>query len=140
MTDGACENDDHGILATCGAVLFDKEDSSRHLFGIKVEGPLLTKCLSEGNTQVVTEMEPLPVPLAKRTWASRLKGCKVIVFLDSEPAKHLCVAGASRVPSCDAIARAIYVEEARLGSFLPMVREDYLREQPYGCPFQTQSR
>ena len=69
FTDGAFELGKEGPLATCGAFLVDRVDNSRHLFGIKITGPLLEWLLKGGKQQIVTEIEILPVLIAYRHWA-----------------------------------------------------------------------
>eukprot|EP00971_Amphidinium_carterae_P173859 3446090-Amphidinium_carterae.1 len=114
FTDGACEEGPQGLLATCGAVLFDRRTNTRHVFGVVIGPPLLHEWCVHGKRQVVTEAELLPILLAKRLWADRLRGAKVLTFVDSEPAKHICVAGFSRSLSCDKIVKAMCFEQAEL--------------------------
>eukprot|EP00971_Amphidinium_carterae_P342693 6482092-Amphidinium_carterae.1 len=111
FTDGACESEGHHIQASFGAVLFDRRDGSRWVFGGSVNESLKREWSEDGRKQLVTEAELLPILLARRVWKERLQGAKLIVFVDSEPALFSCIKGCSRTPSCNDIVRAIAFEE-----------------------------
>eukprot|EP00971_Amphidinium_carterae_P106198 2103277-Amphidinium_carterae.1 len=46
------------------------------------------------------ESELLPMLLARRAWRQTLGGRKVLVLVDSQAAKHICVGGSSSSKCC----------------------------------------
>ena len=70
-------------------------------------GSLVEEWISLTNKkQLVTEAELLPVILAKRHWFSALQHSKVILWVDSEPAKFSLIRGLSETPACNSIVQA----------------------------------
>jgi hypothetical protein len=107
FTDGACEEQaDGSLLVTCGAVIIDPNTGVRQTFGVIVNGALIEEWIMLTNKrQLITEAELLPVIISKRTWASHLSHAKVILWVDSEPAKFSLIRGISDTPSCNMIVQ-----------------------------------
>ena len=57
----------------------------------------------------MTEAELLPVLVSRRLWADRMAGAKVIVFVDSNPAKYSLLRGTSESVSCQNLVRTISI-------------------------------
>ena len=95
FTDGACEPTLEGRLTTCGAVLLDRRDMKALCFGVEVSKALQKEWsdLAGGKNQLVTEAELLPLLLARKLWENRLNNSKLLVFVDSNPARFACIKG-----------------------------------------------
>ena len=112
FTDGACEplsNDAKGSsLTTCGAVLLDPRTKTALVFGIRIRQELTDQWESLAmKKQLVTEAELLPQLLARRTWEERIKGVKLLSFIDSEPSKFSLIRGTSESQTCADIVSAV---------------------------------
>ena len=100
-------------MASCGAILFDQRDGSTHAFGVVIPSEVLLSWKQPGKEQYITEAELMPILLAKQLWKNRLTHTKVLTFVDSDPAKFMCIAGYSHIPTCNKIIRDIFEEESR---------------------------
>ena len=114
FTDGACEGVGDDLHLSCGALLVDGSDGSRHMFGVELTGGLADTWLASGKRQLVTEAELMPILLSLTIWDARMRNSKTITFVDSEPAKFICIAGRSHSDSCSAIVRQIARKECEL--------------------------
>ena len=121
FTDGACEptagpNEGvNGVLVTCGAVLLDRRDNKALYFGIRISNELVEEWIVDsGKKQLVTEAELLPQLLARRLWAPRLCGTKLISFVDSEPSKFSLIKGTSDSQTCSDIVACVAMEDYKL--------------------------
>ncbi len=91
----------------CGAVLIDPNTNTRQAFGCEINGQLIEEWIMlTDKRQLVTEAELLPVILAKRLWSSLLCQSKLILWVDSEPAKFSLIRGLSETVSCNDIVQA----------------------------------
>jgi hypothetical protein len=111
FTDGACEGYEsvETTMTTCGAVLLDRRDNSALVFGIEINKTLQAEWRDRGGgkKQLVTEAELLPVLLARRLWQDRIRGTKLIAYVDSNPAKFSLIRGTSESCPCEDIVRSI---------------------------------
>ena len=117
FTDGAFEYEGQRAVASCGAILFDQRERSVHTFGIPIPEEVLRGWRQKGKEQYITEAELLPILLSKQLWRSRLSHSKVLTFVDSDPAKFMCIAGYSHVQACNHIIKDIYYEETMAQSW-----------------------
>ena len=103
FTDGACEPD----CTSIGGVLLDGE--TVEYFGARIPLPLCKKwCTKDGQTQVIGQAELFPVLVARLTWKSKLKGRRVLFFLDNESARLGLVKAYSPVlPSLEIIMQCL---------------------------------
>ena len=86
--------------------MIDPNSNTKQVFGCEVNGALIEEWIMLTNKrQLVTEAELLPVILAKRHWAHLLRNSKVIIWVDSEPAKFAFIKGYSDVCTCNAIVQ-----------------------------------
>ena len=114
FTDGACDPDGPEVVASCGAVLFDRRDETAHVFGCWIHDGLIKEWTASGRKQVVTEAEILPLLIARRVWFDRLKGCKLLNFVDNDGAKFACIRGTYDTPECALVLKAMFFEETKL--------------------------
>ena len=112
FTDGAYELMEGKPRASCGAILFDPSDNSSHVFGTPIPEEILQQWRSSNKSQYITESEFFPILLAKQTWRYRRSASKILVFVDSEPATYMCIAGHSHIKSCNQIVKNIAQEDA----------------------------
>ena len=116
FTDGACEGylGEGPMTTSCGAVLIDLRDQTALVFGCIINDTLQKEWIldGQGKRQLVTEAELLPVLIAKRLWSDRLLGAKLLVFVDSNPAKFSLVRGTSESQACENIIRCISILDA----------------------------
>ena len=131
--DGACEYEREDKIVSCGAVLYDPRDNSIHYFGIIINEVLVREWSDEGKEQLVTEAELLPNLLARVLWGPRLKGAKLLNFIDSNPALFSCIKGISNSGNCSNIVRAIAQVEAELGLW-PWYSRDPSSSNPSDLP------
>ncbi len=127
FTDGACEPGQDGKpLVTCGGVLIDPNDEdpkrSKQLFGFTVRDDLVQRWLDTGKRQLVTEAELYAVVTAVHLWADRIKGARVLLFVDSEPAMYSLIRGTSDIDPCAELVHEYSRTHARVQSFVWFVR------------------
>lgn len=123
FTDGACEFCSQKRTVTCGAIIFFSTGSNPRAFGSEINDALCDEWTREENkSQLVTEAELLPTLLCLRLWSQQLRECKILFFIDSEPAKHSLIRGMSNTVSCSNIVRAFYTELDLLKSFVWFTR------------------
>ena len=89
FTDASSEGNDH----SCGAVLLDKHTNSFEYFGFAIRPELIVEWRASGITQIITHAEVYPVWLARSVWGTRLRGRRVITFVDNNAAKDSLVKG-----------------------------------------------
>ena len=83
FTDGACEDE----RVTIGAVIFEG-DRSPEYFGYLVPERVWRQWKRKSDqSQVIGQAEIAPVLIAKLTWADRVRGRRVIFFIDNEAAR-----------------------------------------------------
>ena len=83
FTDGACEDN----LVTVGAVIFEG-DRAPEYFGHLVPDRVWQHWKRKSDqSQVIGQAEIAPVLIAKLTWADRVRGRRVIFFIDNEAAR-----------------------------------------------------
>jgi hypothetical protein len=114
FTDGACEGylGTGPITTTMGAVLLDRTNMTAEMFGTVINPNLQEEWKLEGKRQLVTEAELLPVLVARMLWARRMEGSKVLVFIDSNPAKFSLIRGTSDTLACQNIIRCLSTIDA----------------------------
>ena len=83
--------EDEGKVSTHGALLFDRRHGVREYLGDHVPALLAKQWSATGSKQLIAQAELLPVVVAKRTWARRLEGRKILVFIDNEGVNAWCV-------------------------------------------------
>ena len=83
FTDGACEEDG----TTVGGVLVDPE-SEWQSFGAKLSEATVSEWKTKlDQSQVIGQAEIFPLLLARLTWGHKLRGRRVIYFIDNEAAR-----------------------------------------------------
>ena len=90
FTDGA-EGDVPGAYAACGALFIDPETGLREFFGEPIPDTLVDEWRSVGITKIIAQAELLPIWLALREWAPRIRNRRVLIFVDNESAKFSCI-------------------------------------------------
>ena len=90
FTDGACEGDNFDIV-TVGGILYDPPTGAPECFGMRVPEGTVRSWKSEGKEQVIGQAELLPVYIAKCTWSSRVRGRRVLHFVDNDSAKFALI-------------------------------------------------
>ena len=81
LTDGACERE-----VSIGGVLFDGE--AVECFGAVLEEELINEWKTRlDQHQVIGQAEIFPTLIARLTWAARMKGCRVLYFIDNDSAR-----------------------------------------------------
>jgi hypothetical protein len=90
FSDGA-EGDVPGCEAACGAILFDPNDGTSQYFGEPIPAELVSEWKSDGASKIIAQAELLPVLISKQIWADRIRGNRVLFFVDNEGAKFSCV-------------------------------------------------
>ena len=102
------------MTISCGAVLIDFRDQKALVLGCIVNETLQQEWIldGQGKRQLVNEAELLPVLISKRLWSERLSGAKLLVFVDSNPAKFCLVRGTSVSQACENIIRCISTQDA----------------------------
>ena len=107
FTDAASEADSN----TCGGIFIDSSTGTREYFSADI-GPLLIKeWRSSGQIQIIGQAELYPVWIARRIWDARLRGRRVIFFIDNNGAKDSIIRGSSDSESADWLVRAILTLE-----------------------------
>ena len=93
FTDGACEE----AMTSHGAVICDPVTNTFQVFGEQIPASYTEKWSKDGKKQLVFMAELLPVLVAKRTWASCVRGRRVLLFLDNQAAQESLIRGYSPV-------------------------------------------
>ena len=73
-------------LVSCGAVIAEP-GYALETFGTKIPESFCRRWRSGTKTQVIGQAELFPVLLAKMTWAERIRGRRVIFFIDNDSAR-----------------------------------------------------
>jgi hypothetical protein len=93
FTDGACEEESTSI----GGVLFHDDDQVE-AFGAEIHPDTLAQWKTkECQKQVIGQAEIYPMAVARVTWAEKLRGRKVIFFVDNDSARIASIKGYSPV-------------------------------------------
>jgi hypothetical protein len=93
FTDGACEEDSTSI----GGVLF-RDDDQVEAFGAELHPDTISEWKTkEGQKQIIGQAEIYPMAVARATWAEKLRGRKVIFFVDNDSARIASIRGYSPV-------------------------------------------
>jgi hypothetical protein len=93
FTDGAYEPTKEGFVATCGGALL--ADGKWYCFGSAVPDVLIHRWLSGGGTQPISQVELLPVLIARRLWSSFWPRRKALFFIDNDSSREGLVKGYS---------------------------------------------
>jgi hypothetical protein len=136
FTDGACEPQlPLSDRASCGAVLWDLQDGIKQFFGTKVPARLVARWVADGKAQVIAQAELLPVLLARFTWLPRLRGRRLIVYVDNESAKAALIKASSRLPASMELIKLVASMECACQSWTW-----YARVPSYSNPADGPSR
>ena len=103
FTDAASEGDLH----TCGGVLIDLHTQSFEYFGVVIRHELISEWRSTGSVQIITHAEAYPVWLVRSIWGGRLRGRRVLSFVDNNGAKDALVRGSMDSVTGDLVLQAI---------------------------------
>ena len=115
FTFGACAFVSLKHVTTCGAVLFSPCDGSIEFFGMEFSTCLRDEWASDGQNQLVTESEVLPVLIASQVWATELTSVQLLTLVDPEPATYSLTKGSSNIGACNNIVRSALLEDQKLG-------------------------
>ena len=94
--DGACEprmDEPFNPVTSVGGLLCSKLGEGIECFGEYLPEDVVTTWANGVRTQLVFEAEILPYLLSLSLWGDRLRGCKLLVFLDNEAARHSWISG-----------------------------------------------
>ena len=92
FTDGACED----VTSVGGFALFP--DGATEMFGAVVPQELAAQWRTRnGQAQIIGQAELFPLLVARLTWQSRLRGQRVVFFVDNESAKLAAIKSYSPV-------------------------------------------
>lgn len=107
FTDAASEAESN----TCGGIFIDASTGTKEYFSANIEPLLVKEWRSSGQTQIIGQAELYPVWIARRNWDARLRGRRVIFFIDNNGAKDSIIRGSSDSESADWLVRAILTQE-----------------------------
>ena len=85
FTDGACE----GSLVIAGGMLFC-EDGLR-MFGTKLPERIYGKWAIRPGSRTIGQCRIYPVLVALNVWAERLRGRRIVIFVDNDSSRHALV-------------------------------------------------
>ena len=94
--DGACEprmDEPFNPVTSVGGLLCTKLGEGIECFGEYLPEDVVAKWANGVRKQLVFEAEILPYLLSLSLWGDRLRGCKLLVFLDNEAARHSWISG-----------------------------------------------
>ena len=117
FVDGACDPGDSLPRVGVGACLFDKVDGTVVYFGTPVDDVIVSLWASRPEQQVIAQAELVPTLMALSTWADRVRGRPLVVFIDNDSARFGLISGYSAVPASAAIISLAWGLIARLGVF-----------------------
>ena len=80
-------------MTSVGGLLCSKQGDGIECFGEYLPEDVVMKWANGVRTQLVFEAEILPYLLSLALWGDRLRGCKLLVFLDNEAARHNWISG-----------------------------------------------
>ena len=80
-------------MTSVGGLLCSKLGEGIGCFGGYLPEDVVTKWSNGVRTQLVFEAEILPYLLSLALWGDRLRGCKLLVFIDNEAARHSWISG-----------------------------------------------
>jgi hypothetical protein len=92
FTDGAWE----GKVGTFGVCVFDSVTNKRLVFDGSLPCALAEVWMNHIGEQLITQIELLPVILAKQQLGPMLEGRRVLWFIDNDPARFSLIRGASQ--------------------------------------------
>ena len=92
FTDGAYE----AGVASCGVVLISARCEKVQVMSFQVPQKLVAVWKKDGQEQVITQAELLPVMLVKKQFKWALRGARVLYFIDNEGVKEALVAGTTK--------------------------------------------
>ena len=131
FTDGAVE----GNRVTVGAFLLDPRDGAQEFWGATVNSAYVESWKLPGQRQVISQAELLPVVVSKGIWAMRLRGSRVLCFVDNDGARAGLIAATMDHPASDAL-----VLQARHQDLLLSAATWYERVPSAGNPGDAASR
>lgn len=67
--------------------MFDPNDGTTQYFGEPIPSELVAEWKSDGASKIISQAELLPVLIAKKVWADKIRGNWVLSFVDNEGAK-----------------------------------------------------
>ena len=112
FTDGAYESG----VASCGVVLISARCERAQVMSFQVPPELVSVWKKDGQGQVITQAELLPVMLVKKQFKWALQGARVLYFIDNEDVKEALVAGSTRsVASRDILVQCM-IEDSKSDS------------------------
>jgi len=115
FTDGACEGEGRNEV-TIGGLIVDPTSGPMECFGLAVPPALVAVWKEGGREQVIGQAEILPVFVAEATWGWRLRGRRVVHYVDNESAKFALIKGTSPQEVSSTILDAFWTLEAKLGT------------------------
>ena len=107
FTDAASEGDNH----TCGGIYIDESRKCKQFFSLVIEPKLIEEWRAPGIVQIITHAEVYPVWIAKSCWGPKIRGRRVLYFIDNNGAKDSLIKGLMDSESGDPILQAIVGQE-----------------------------
>ena len=89
-SDGACEGDDFSVV-TVGALMIDFEYGDKEFFGDAVNKDIIDSWTEGSPGQVIGQAELLPIIMARKVWANRIQGRKVLYCIDNDSARDALI-------------------------------------------------
>jgi predicted RecB family endonuclease/ribonuclease HI len=100
-----------------GGVLCSSDGSVVSWFGEDLDQAFCSRFRSEGQTQIIGELEALAVLVALKRWKSEIASKHLVVFVDNEGAKFSILRGYSKSPVLSKIVEAIACVEDEVTAF-----------------------
>ena len=107
FTDAASEENNH----TVGGMIYDGLNDFYEYFSCTIEPSLIQEWKQDGAVQIIGPAELYPVWLARQRWGARLRGRRVLFFVDNNGSKDSIVKGHSFSRAGDDIVRAVITQE-----------------------------
>ena len=89
FTDGACETGEDRVTS-CGGIIYEPGQQTE-TFGFRIPNDIADSWSSGSSKQVIGQAELYPVLVAKKCWAPRLAGRRVIFFIDNDSARFALI-------------------------------------------------
>ena len=127
-----------------GGILLDAAAAGSEHFGGIVDDKIVRGWLAEGNKQrAIHQAEVYPALIALELWAERLRGRRVLLFVDNDAAKECLIKGTTRPKSspklvsdfwCRAAEYELYIWVERVASAANPADAPSSRACPRGIP------
>jgi hypothetical protein len=131
FTDAASEGSTH----TCGGMIYNLEDGKKEYFSETIEPMLIQEWQKNDVKQIIGPAELYPVWMAREIWADKLKGRRVLFFVDNNGSKDSLVRGFTFSECGYDIVKAVLNQE-----FLQESWNWYARVQTHSNPADDPSR